>query len=324
MSIYSNNMTDVSNLLQKLSSTLFPDVEKRSFFTNALLKPQPYFPCILWLQPRSSPIPFTVEPSLDWQPAFVDRLRMDSAPGRHPLHDSGSYYCLDFSSVFAASVTLSLSIESGVIVDLCAAPGGKSMFLWRQFKPVHLICNETISKRVGMLIGNLKRCRIDPVSVVSCDPSLLATAIPQSAQLVFTDAPCTGQSLLAKGLKAPGCFHPLSIRQNAQRQKRILANAAQIVAPGGYLAYSTCTFSPDENEKVGQWLVKKFPQFMPQVVPSLVGFQSHLSDLPCYRMWPQSGLGVGAFTMLFQNTETGSPLSIEASSLPNVRWVSTV
>jgi 16S rRNA C967 or C1407 C5-methylase (RsmB/RsmF family) len=317
-------MPEATNLLQKLSHVVFADSEERAAFIDALLYPQPYLPCILWTQPRPSLMPFKIEDPLTWQPSFVDRLAIDSAPGRHPLHDAGYYYCLDFSSVFAASVTLSLPTVSGTIVDVCAAPGGKSVFLWRQFQPQQLICNETIRKRVGMLIGNLKRCQIHPVAVVNCDPSQLAEAIPQTAQLIFVDAPCTGQSLLAKGQKAPGCFHPLTIRQNAQRQKRIIANAARVVAPGGYLVYTTCTFSPDENEKVGEWLVHKFPKFVPQAVSMLAAFQSHLSELPCYRMWPQSGFGAGAFAMIFQNTEQGFPETILQSSLPGVRWTSAI
>lgn len=312
--------------MQKLSHALFPEVEERALFIDALLNPQPYPSCILWTQPRPIKMPFETEKRLPWQPSFVDRLATNSTPGRHPLHEAGYYYCLDFSSVFAASATVSLSIPTcpDLVVDVCAAPGGKSMFLWQQFQPNHLICNETIGKRLGMLISNLKRCQLHPVSVVNCDPSQLAAMISQSAQIVFVDAPCTGQSLLAKGLKAPGCFHPLSIRQNAQRQKRILANAAQIVAPGGYLIYTTCTFSTDENEKVGQWFIRKFLQFVPQMVPALAEFQSHLSDLPCYRIWPQSGLGAGAFAMVFQNTESGLAKPFLQSSLWDVRWTSTV
>jgi 16S rRNA C967 or C1407 C5-methylase (RsmB/RsmF family) len=312
-------MPSASNLLQKLSYTLFTDPAEQQRFIEALLTPQPYSPCILWLQPQPGESPFSVESPLPWQPVFVDRLAIASKPGQHRLHDQGEYYCLDFSSVLAASITLAIPTPPAIILDLCAAPGGKSIFLWRQFQPAQLISNETIGKRVGMLIGNLKRCHIQPVTVLSCDPSQLAEALPQTIDLVFVDAPCTGQSLLAKGMKVQGCFHPVTIRQNAQRQKRILANAAQLVAPGGYLAYSTCAFSPEENEQVGQWLMRKFPRFLPIKVEPLTEFQSPLTDLPCYRMWPQSGLGAGAFAMLFQNTQNNLTMPLP-EHLPGLRW----
>ena len=95
------------------------------------------------------------------------------------------------------------------------------------------------------------------------------------------------------------------INKNANRQKRIIANSAQIVAPQGYLAYITCTYSLEENEQVCEWFLAKFPQFQPIVIPHLTAYQSHLSNIPCYRMWPQDGLGAGAFTVLFKNSTDG-------------------
>jgi 16S rRNA C967 or C1407 C5-methylase (RsmB/RsmF family) len=119
-------------------------------------------------------------------------------------------------------------------------------------------------------------------------------------------------------MKAPGCFHPATINQNANRQKRIIANAANIVAPNGYLAYTTCTYATAENEGVGEWFVKKFPQFKPIVIPHLTDYRSRLTDLPCYRLFPQSKLGAGAFTMLFQNTADGDRVYLPAD-LSNLR-----
>jgi len=187
-----------------------------------------------------------------------------------------------------------------------------------------LISNEVINKRVGMLIGNLKRCQIAPAQVLSLDPSILAAAIPASADVVLVDAPCTGQSLLAKGEAAPGCFHPVSIKHNAKRQRRILANASRLVVPGGYLAYMTCAFSEAENERVCRWFTRRFPHFAPQTIDPLLAFQSHLTDLPCYRMWPQSGLGAGAFTMLFRNREEtrSRPQPLNVWLEENIRWSS--
>ncbi|HEY9827735.1 MAG TPA: RsmB/NOP family class I SAM-dependent RNA methyltransferase [Stenomitos sp.] len=316
-------MATASQLLLKLSRKLFAGEAEQGAFVEALTTPQPYPSCILWLRDRPAQIPFQVEVPIAWQAQFIDRLVLNSAPGSHPLHEAGYYYCLDFSSVFAASVLQAIPERPQVVFDMCAAPGGKSLFAWRQFQPDLLICNETISKRVGMLIGNLKRCGINPAIALSTDPSHLSLRLPQIADLVLVDAPCSGQSLLAKGEQAAGCFHPVSIKQNAQRQKRILAHAAQLVAPQGYLAYMTCTFSPEENEQVGQWVCRKFPQFQPQTVAHLAAYQSHLTELPCYRMWPQSRLGAGAFAMLWRNTEQGQRQSVPTQQWPGWRWAST-
>jgi 16S rRNA C967 or C1407 C5-methylase (RsmB/RsmF family) len=316
-------MPPVSPLLLKLSHKLFAtSTLEQAAFLQTLTDPQPYPPCILWLQPRPSKIPFAVEAPLSWQVDCVDRLAIDTAAGAHSLHQTGHYYCLDFSSVFAASVLQALPERPSVVLDLCAAPGGKSLFAWRLLQPDSLICNETINKRVGMLIGNLKRCGVKPVIVLSNDPSHLALRLPQTANLVMVDAPCSGQSLLAKGEQAAGCFHPVTIKKNAQRQKRILACAAQLVASQGFLAYMTCTFSTEENEQVGQWFSRKFPQFEPWSVPHLAAYQSHLSEMPCYRLWPQAHIGAGAFTMLFRNTAVGQTQPPPTKQWPGWRWAS--
>jgi 16S rRNA C967 or C1407 C5-methylase (RsmB/RsmF family) len=309
-----------SQLLIKLSQKLFQATATQDAFVQSLMDPQAYPSCILWLKPRPDAMPFAVEPPLFWQPEFVDRLAVGSTPGAHPLHEAGHYYCLDFSSVFAASVLMALPTHPRVAIDVCAAPGGKSIFMWRSHQPHQLICNETIGKRVGMLIGNLKRCGVNPAIALSTDPSHLALRLSQTADLVVVDAPCSGQSLLAKGGKAEGCFHPRMIKQNAQRQKRILANAAQLVAPGGHLIYTTCTFAPEENEQVGQWLLRKFPPFEARPVEHLTAYQSHLTDLPCYRMWPQTKLGAGAFAMVLHNTATGKALPLPTEQWPGWRW----
>jgi 16S rRNA C967 or C1407 C5-methylase (RsmB/RsmF family) len=309
-----------SQLLIKLSQKLFETAATQDAFVEALTDPQPYPSCILWLKPRPDVMPFAVEPSLPWQPEFVDRLAVGSTPGAHPLHEAGHYYCLDFSSVFAASALMALPTHPRVAIDVCAAPGGKSIFMWRSHQPAQLICNETIGKRVGMLIGNLKRCGVSPAIALSTDPSHLALRLTSTADLVVVDAPCSGQSLLAKGGKAEGCFHPVTIKQNAQRQKRILANAAQLVAPGGHLVYTTCTFAPEENEQVGQWLLRKFSQFEPRPVEHLTAYQSNLTEVPCYRIWPQTKLGAGAFAMAFHNTDVGEALPLPTEQWPGWRW----
>jgi 16S rRNA C967 or C1407 C5-methylase (RsmB/RsmF family) len=295
-------MEKPSNLLLKLSRSLFADPAEREKFVSAVTDPQPFNPAILWVRSKPAEHPFNVEIPLEWQPEFVDRLSRESQPGKHSLHQTGHYYCLDFSSIFAASTLLTISQPINTILDMCAAPGGKSIFAWKTFHPQLLLCNEVIGKRLGMLTSNLKRCQIKRSTTINLDSKILAEQIPETANLAIADAPCSGQSLLAKGDKAPGCFHPVTIKNNASRQKRILANCAKIVAPQGYLAYMTCTYSTAENEQVSEWLLNKFTQFQPVEVPHLAKYRSHLTSIPCYRMWPQDKLGAGAFTILFQNT----------------------
>ncbi|XGV98729.1 MAG: RsmB/NOP family class I SAM-dependent RNA methyltransferase [Leptolyngbya sp. BL-A-14] len=308
-------MEQPSNLLLKLSQKLFEEAGDRAEFIDALLHPNAFNPCILWCQEKPDNSSFEVEPALEWQPAFVDRLAIGQKPGQHPLHNQGAFYCLDFSSVFAVSTLLTLAKPIDRVIDVCASPGGKSIFAWTALQPKQLLSNEVIGKRIGALISNLKRCHIHPAIVLRLDSEVLAEEIPQTAQVVLVDAPCTGQSLLAKGGKAPGCFHPVTINSNAKRQKRILANSAQLVAPNGYLAYMTCAYSPEENEQVASWFLERFPHFKALKVPHLDSHQSHLTNLPCYRMFPQQRLGAGAFTILFQNMQEGDAQELSETFL---------
>lgn len=311
----------VSRLLLKLSQRLFEQETEQQAFCDRLLQPQSLHPGLIWCQPQPDPHPFLVEPPLPWQPRWCDRLSQGQQPGKHPLHDQGAFYSMDFSSIFAISVLAAIAPPHPTIIDVCAAPGGKSIFAWRALQPEQLISNEVIGKRIGALLSNLKRCQIHPAWITNLDSQVLAEQIPQTAQVVLVDAPCTGQSLIAKGRKAPGCFHPVTINHNANRQKRILANAAQLVAGQGYLVYMTCTYSPEENEQVATWFCDRFSHFLPVPVPHLQAYQSHLVDLPCYRLFPQSGLGAGAFTLLLQNTHTPSVQPIPESFLHHARQI---
>jgi 16S rRNA C967 or C1407 C5-methylase (RsmB/RsmF family) len=218
--------------------------------------------------------------------------------------------------VFAASVLAEAKFSNkcspNLIVDTCSSPGGKAIYAWRACNPKRLVCNEVIGSRLSALISNIKRCRITPTIVTNADTAHLAVSIGETADIVLVDAPCSGQSLPAKGAKAFGAFHPATINMNSNRQKRILANSAKIVAPGGYLAYMTCTFSLDENEGVIKWFLKRFPNFEPQIVPHLEDFRSRISEFPCYRLMPHQGLGAGAFTCLLKNNQ-----SSETEPLPN-------
>ncbi|MHC5744249.1 MAG: RsmB/NOP family class I SAM-dependent RNA methyltransferase [Nostoc sp.] len=295
-------MEKPSNLLLKVSRRLFANLDEQEKFIEALINPQPFSPSILWCQEKPDISPLAVEIPTSWQPQFIDRLSLGEKPGKHPLHEKGYFYCLDFSSVFAATTLLAIPESVRLVFDMCAAPGGKSIFAWRALKPELLISNEVIGKRLGMLISNLKRCQVSPSAVVNRDSSIFAEIFPGSSNLVIVDAPCTGQSLLAKGEKAPGCFHPTAINKSANRQKRIIANSAKIVSPQGYLAYMTCTYSPEENEQVCEWFLERFPQFKAIEISNLTKYQSHLTTIPCYRIFPQDRLGAGAFTALFKHT----------------------
>jgi 16S rRNA C967 or C1407 C5-methylase (RsmB/RsmF family) len=230
----------------------------------------------------------------------VLRLADDFRPGKHPLHDRGAFYVLDFSSVFSAAAMLAIERTPVRVLDLCSAPGGKAIFAARAFRPELLACNETIRKRTGSLISNLDRCGIQNALVWGADPSVWARKYPGMFDLVIVDAPCSGQSLIAKGTDSPDAFLPQMIDMCVGRQRRIMGNAMRCVAPGGHLLYATCTYAYKENEKVIAWAMAQDPEMRAVEVPSHHEFQSTYVDFPCYRLFPQRGLGAGAYVALLR------------------------
>jgi 16S rRNA C967 or C1407 C5-methylase (RsmB/RsmF family) len=304
-------MKRIPDLLLRTSRQLFDDIDERQAFVQALTDPQPFHPSIFWNQPRPQPHPFTPIAPLNWQPEFVDRLPLDTSIKTHTLYRSGGFYGLDLSAVFGLAPLLDLPPHPDLVIDVCAAPGGKSIFAWRSLQPRQLLTNDRRPKRHLKLLNNLRRCQVRPAAVLGVDASVLSVVIPQTAAVVIVEPPCTGQSRLARGGQMPGCFHPVTIAQYVKRQKRILSHALQLVAPGGHLLYMTKTYTPDENERVLDWVRSQFPQFQAQPIERLAKYQSALSEQPCYRLFPQSGQGAGAFTALLQNQQAG-----EAKRIP--------
>ncbi len=309
--------------LLKLAADLFADDEgEQRLFCDNVLKVQPYRPALVWMGERPADNPFGVEERQSWQPDFVDRLKRDQRPGQYPLHEQGSYYCMNFSSVFESCVFRVVPEEPELVIDVCASPGGKSVFASRLLHPKRLISNEVIRKRTAQLIANLRRCDVGSVTVTSDDTAVLADQCPGAADLVIVDAPCSGQSMIAKGKHVTAAFHSHVINHNRNRQRRILGNAVKMVKQGGHLAYITCTYARKENEGNLEWFIDRFPEFEALVVPELDEFRSSLTEQPCYRLWPQQGLGAGGFTSILRKTDR---METKGSIVnPRAVWQSTI
>ncbi len=315
-------MAQLSNLLLKIAKELFPDRTERDAFVSALVHPQPCESYLLWCQAKQGN--FEVRSPLVWQPEFVDRLAPGQQPEKHPLFKQGAYYPIDFNALFAVSALLSLGDRPELVLDLCAAPGGKSIFAWQLLQPKFLLANARLQQQSPLLLKHLRRCGITPAALMSVDVEILAEVIPEIATLVIVDAPSTTQSLLAKGRLNPGCFHPVSITKYARLQRRLIINAARLVAPQGYLLYTTNTYSLEENERVLEWFLDRVPHFVACEVPHLNGHESPFTAIPSYRLFPHHTLpddvwGVGNFTALFQNNTLGQPRSLPPRFLTQPR-----
>ncbi len=233
-----------------------------------------------------------------WLPPRVFVPQEGEKPTAHPDYAAGLYYSLDLSSCWE-SAPLSVVPAPACSLDMCAAPGGKSMLMAARYLPQSHTANEVNAARRGILRQNMQQCGVPNVEVTGLRPDQWAGE-GRLFDLLLADAPCSGQSLLCKGIRNPGCLGAQMVNGNAKRQKGILLAAVQCVAPGGYILYSTCTYDPDENEKVMAYILKRVPGWEAVEVPVLAGFRSQLAEFPCYRLLPEHGFGAGGFCCLLR------------------------
>lgn len=170
-----------------------------------------------------------------------------ACPGRHVLHEAGAYYIQEPSAMAAVEALAPKPGER--ILDLCAAPGGKStQIAGRMQGQGLLVSNEVIGERARILSQNVERMGVAGCVVCSEKPERIASLFPAFFDRVLVDAPCSGEGMFRKEEAARGEWSPETVQMCAERQALILEEAAKTVKPGGVLVYSTCTFSPEENE----------------------------------------------------------------------------
>lgn len=168
-------------------------------------------------------------------------------PGRHVLHEAGAYYIQEPSAMAAVEALDPAPGER--ILDLCAAPGGKTtQIAGRMDGQGLLVANEVIGERARILSQNVERMGISHCVVCSEKPEHMAALFPGFFDRILVDAPCSGEGMFRKEEAAREEWSPETVQMCADRQALILEEAAKMLKPGGVLVYSTCTFSPEENE----------------------------------------------------------------------------
>lgn len=254
---------------------------------------------------------------LDYQPPFpcLDTAAMPWLPpkvfipadeglklGNFDDYKAGYYYILDLSSCWE-STALSCVPQPTRSLDLCAAPGGKTMLYYGRYQPTEShTANELVASRRGILRQNVELCGLPHVQITGLRPDQWAKSGEQF-DLILADAPCSGQSLLAKGIKNTGCLGASAVKGNAKRQRGIMLAAYECLAPHGHILYTTCTYSPEENEKVVAYLLKRKPDLEAVEVPLLAPYRSQLCDFPAYRLLPIHGIGAGGFSCLIRRRD---------------------
>lgn len=229
--------------------------------------------------------------------------------GQDPEWVSGSVYSQDPAAMFPAFVA---HVKPGEkVLDLCAAPGGKTTALGEELNGEGLlIANEISSSRAKVLRENIERWGISNAVVTNNDSESLAQKFPSFFDLVLVDAPCSGEGMFRKNPEAISYWSPDYVLTCQKRQKEILEQAVRMLKNGGQLVYSTCTFSPEEDEEIVSWLVENYGleiQKIPNISSRKISFghpewtEAKISELKeTLRFWPQDNLGEGQFVAVLR------------------------
>ncbi|MDO4386027.1 MAG: RsmF rRNA methyltransferase first C-terminal domain-containing protein, partial [Clostridia bacterium] len=246
-------------------------------------------------------------PRVPWEP-LGRYLAADAKPGAGIAHAAGAFYLQDAS---AMAPVAALDPRPGErVLDLCAAPGGKSgQIAARLNGRGFLLSNEIEFSRARILLGNLERLGVANAFVTSASAEALARVLPAFFDRVLVDAPCSGEGMFRRDPEAASQWNPDAPAGCAARQTAILNDAARMVRPGGRLVYSTCTFNRLENEGTVRAFLRTHPDFEPDAF-ELPGIGA--SQNGCLRLWPHRVEGEGHFLARFTRKPDGaSPRTLE-------------
>lgn len=242
--------------------------------------------------------------------------RDEDAVTRHPHYFAGLYYVQEPSAMVPAS---RLPVQPGErVLDLCAAPGGKTTELGARLAGQGvLVANDISVSRAGGLLKNVELFGISNAFVTAEEPAKLSMVFPEYFDKILVDAPCSGEGMFRKDpalikswlRQGPSFYAPL--------QRQIVSEAVKMLRPGGMLLYSTCTFSPEEDEETISALLEEYPDLTMEHPESYEGFCGGLlrQDSPerrfenekCIRIWPHHMDGEGHFAALLKKRgENGS------------------
>jgi NOL1/NOP2/sun family putative RNA methylase len=221
----------------------------------------------------------------------------EARPGKHAYHEAGLYYIQEPSAMSAAAL---LAPEPGMrVLDLCAAPGGKTTQLAAALQQKGLlVSNEIHPARCKILSQNVERMGIANAIVMNEDSAKLSERFPSYFHAILVDAPCSGEGMFRKNPEAMEEWSAAQVLVCANRQREILENAAAMLIPGGTLVYSTCTFSREENEDNIDWFLEQHPEFSVSAVDA-PWFKKD-KRLGTFRLWPHKLCGEGHFVAVLK------------------------
>ena len=249
----------------------------------------------------------------------------DARPGLHVWHEAGLYYLQEASAM--APVQLLDPQPGEIVLDLCAAPGGKTTQIAARMKGEGLlVCNEINPKRSRILSRNIERMAVANALVLNHHPADLERAFAGAFDRVLVDAPCSGEGMFRKEEAAVTDWSPETVQMCAARQQEILSTAAKLLRAGGRLVYSTCTFAPEEDEGAISAFLRSHPDFSieevsapalspgrPDLIPDPVPGLEHT-----FRLWPHHQHGEGHYAAVLRKAgdAESSLVPSKAEALP--------
>ncbi len=231
--------------------------------------------------------------------------------GNHPFHHAGMIYVQE-PAAMAPAECIDINPEWKVL-DMCAAPGGKSTQIKNKLNENGLlVSNEIIPSRCKILTGNIERLGLLNTVTTCMDTQKLAKNFSETFDLIMVDAPCSGEGMFRKEEIAITEWDLENVKKCAERQTEILENAVQCLKNDGYIIYATCTFSLEENEKVIDLFLQNHPEF--EIVPVKESVRKYTSDGVFFdgckcnnihyarRFYPHKAKGEGQFMAVLHNT----------------------
>lgn len=235
----------------------------------------------------------------------------EDQPGKHPYHEAGVYYIQEPSAMAPAEY---LGVRPGErVLDLCAAPGGKSTQIGASLKGEGIfIANEIHPTRAKILSENIERMGIQNALVTNETPESLAEYFIEYFDRILVDAPCSGEGMFRKNEDAGAEWSPENVVLCAKRQAGILDCAASMLRPGGRIVYSTCSFAPDENEGSVSRFLERHPEFFIVKVEKRNGMSGGVPEWTknpakgiedTIRLWPHKLEGEGHYLAVLEKSK---------------------
>lgn len=252
----------------------------------------------------------------------------EDAPAKQPFYSAGLYYLQEPSAMTPAS---RLKVQPGErVLDLCAAPGGKATELGAALQGEGLlVANDINTARARALLRNLELFGISNSFVTNEPPHVLAERFPEFFHKIMVDAPCSGEGMFRKNPAVVDSWQEKGPEYFSKLQREIIVQAADMLLPGGMMFYSTCTFSPLENEKTITHLLKERPDM--EVIPmedyegfaeGLTSYRGEVFDESCKlcrRIWPHKMSGEGHFMALLHK-KSGTQQQVQQTVSQSSIW----